>query len=423
MKASVVNGREASSRGASSSGTTDSGLDRDGLLHAYRTMLLSRKLDDKEIQLKNQSQYFFQISCAGHEAVLVAAGLALRPGYDWFYPYYRDRALCLQLGMPPLDMLLAGTGAASDPSSGGRQMPSHWSSPALHIVSQSSAVTTQALQAVGAAEAGRLYGRIEAIPGREERFHGDEVVYVSLGDGATSEGEFWESLNTACTERLPVLYLVEDNGYAISVPVEFQTPGGDVSKLVSSFPALHVESVDGTDLLESVRAMRTAVDYVRAGRGPALVHARVIRPYSHSLSDDEKLYKPPSEREAERHRDPIARFGQYLKANGYATDQDLAGMARDIERELNEAAQAALAAPKPAKATAARFVYSPDTDPTSAAFETAPAFEGNPDTMVAAINRTLKDEMARDARIVVFGEDVADASRTDSAPARAACSS
>ncbi len=237
------------------------------------------------------------------------------------------------------------------------------------------------------------------------------MVYVSLGDGATSEGEFWESLNTACTERLPVLFLVEDNGYAISVPVEAQTPGGDISKLVASFPNMHVESVDGTDLLESLRAMREAVEYIRAGRGPALVHAHVIRPYSHSLSDDEKLYKPPAEREAERHRDPIARFGQYLKANGYATDHDLAAMAREIERELSEAAATAIAAPKPTKDSVEHFVYSPDVDPTSAAFDTEPAFAGEPGTMVAAINHTLKDEMARDARIVIFGEDVADASR------------
>jgi 2-oxoisovalerate dehydrogenase E1 component len=315
MKASVVNGREAPSRGASSSGTTDFSLDREELLGAYRTILLSRKLDDKEIQLKHQNQMFFQISGAGHEAVLVAAGLVLRPGYDWFYPYYRDRALCLQLGVTPLDMLLAGVGAATDPSSAGRQMPSHWSNPSLHIVSQSSAVTTQALQAVGAAEAGRIYARVEAIPGRENRYHSDEVVYISLGDGATSEGEFWEALNSACTRTLPVLFLVEDNGYAISVPVEAQTPGGDISKLVRSFPGLHVSSIDGTDFLESLEALRTAVAYVRDGQGPALVHAHVVRPYSHSLSDDERLYKPPAEREAERQRDPLTKWSATSSAN------------------------------------------------------------------------------------------------------------
>src|SRR5882762_2713740 len=210
MKASsVANGREATAAAsAAPSGSAD--LSDADLLRAYRCMLLSRKLDDKEIQLKNQSKTFFQISGAGHEAVLVAAGLVLKAGYDWFFPYYRDRALCLQLGMTPLDMLLAGVGAKDDPSSHGRQMPSHWGQPDLNIVSQSSATTTQVLQAVGAAEAGVIYSRGAAIPGREPRFKADELVYVSLGEGATSGGEFWEGLNAACLKRLPVLFLVED---------------------------------------------------------------------------------------------------------------------------------------------------------------------------------------------------------------------
>src|SRR5438067_12668767 len=176
-----------------------SDLTRDELLAVYRCMLLSRRLDDKEIQLKNQSQIFFQISGAGHEAIGIAAGLVLKAGYDWFCPYYRDRALCLMLGMTPLDMLLAAVGSKDDPSSGGRQMPSHWSSTALNIVSGSSPTGTQVLHAVGVAEAAVIYNRVREIPDRDARAHADEVTYVSLGDGATSEGEFWESLNTACT--------------------------------------------------------------------------------------------------------------------------------------------------------------------------------------------------------------------------------
>src|SRR3954468_4667260 len=252
------------------------GLSRDELLRAYRTMVLSRRLDDKEIQLKGQSLIFFQISGAGHEAIVTAAGFSLRAGYDWFYPHYRDRALCLALGMTPLEMLLSAVGASADPNSGGRQMPSHWGHRALNIVSQSSPTGTQALHAIATAEAGRIYETVPAIPGRESRFHADEVTYMSVGDGTTSEGEFWESLNSACTLKLPVVYLVEDNGYAISVPVEVQTPGGDISKLVASFPGLLVQSIDGTDLIASYKAMRTAVEYARAGKGPALVHARVI---------------------------------------------------------------------------------------------------------------------------------------------------
>ena len=254
------------------------GLDRQALLAALRCMLLSRRLDDKEIQLKNQSRIFFQISGAGHEAVLVAAGLTLKPAYDWFFPYYRDRALCLQLGMTPLEMLLSGVGAKDDPNSGGRQMPSHWGHAALNIVSGSSPTGTQLLHAVGAAEAGVIYTRVPQLADRAARCHADEIAYVSLGEGATSEGEFWEALSAACAKRLPVLFLVEDNGYAISVPVEVQTPGGDISRIVRSFPGLHVDSIDGTDFFASLRAMREATAYVRARNGPAFVHARVIRP-------------------------------------------------------------------------------------------------------------------------------------------------
>src|SRR5215203_4325916 len=285
MKATAVSNGSSVTTGP----VAGSGLTREDLLRAYRTMVLSRKLDDKEIQLKNQSLIFFQISGAGHEGILTAAGMVLKPAYDWFHPYYRDRALCLALGVTPLEMLLASVGAKDDPASGGRQMPSHWGSKRLNIVSQGSPTGTQALQAVGCAEAALLYRDVTQIPGREARFHSDEVTYISIGDGATSEGEFWESLNTACTKRLPVLYLVEDNGYAISVPVDVQTPCGNIARLVSSFPNLTVMEVDGTDFLASYDVMGRAVSQVRAGGGPVLVRATVIRPYSHSLSDDERL--------------------------------------------------------------------------------------------------------------------------------------
>ena len=384
------------------------------LVRFYRTMLLSRRLDDRELQLKNQSLSYFQISGAGHEAVQVAAGLALRPGHDWVFPYYRDRALCLTLGLTACDMLLNAVGARDDPNSGGRQMPTHWSSPALRIVSPSSACTTQCLHAVGAAEAGALLPRPPGAAAGSPSLDG-EVTLVSLGDGQTSGGEFWESLNTACTGRLPVVYLVEDNGYAISVPVEVQTPGGDISELVESFPGLHVIRVDGTDGLASLRAMSEAVAWARGRSGPALVHARVTRPYSHSMSDDERHYRSAAEREAEAARDPLRRFAGFLVESGHAAEEELDEVAADVDREVQEAADRAVAAPKPDAATAGLYVYSPTVDPASAAFEAAPAPEaaGKPDTMVTAINRTLADEMARDARIVVFGEDVADASRAE----------
>src|SRR5438270_8869027 len=322
MKGTVVSPRK----------TSYEGLSAQDLLRAYRVMVLSRKLDDKEIQLKNQSLIFFQISGAGHEAVLAAAGMILKPGYDWFHPYYRDRALCLMLGMTPLEMLLGAVGAKDDPNSGGRQMPSHWGHKGLNIVSQSSPTGTQILQAVGAAEASVIYSRVAQIQDREARCHADELTYVSCGEGATSEGEFWESLSTACTKRLPILFLIEDNGYAISVPVEVQTPGGDISRLVRSFPGLHVDSIDGTDFLASFRSLREAVAYVRGRNGPALVHARVVRPYSHSLSDDEELDKTPAERDAEARRDPIARFAEFLRFNSIANDADIAVMVAEVDR-------------------------------------------------------------------------------------------
>jgi len=409
----LANGAETRATEKKASGRRYEGLTRDDLLTAYRFMLLSRRIDDKEIQLKNQSQAFFQISGAGHEAILVAAASHLRAGYDWFYPYYRDRALCLVLGMTPLEMLLSAVGAKDDPNSGGRQMPSHWGHTKLNIPSQSSPTGTQALQAVGCAEAGQLFARVTDIPDRESKHHADEITYMSIGDGSTSEGEFWEALNTACNTKLPLLILVEDNGYAISVPVEVQTAGGDVSRLVESFPNLRVFRCDGTDYLASYRTMREAAAFTREGTGVAFVHATVIRPYSHSLSDDEKLYKTATEREAEARRDPITRMQHFLRSEGLATEEDLAAILKDVDLEVNAAADEALAAPKPQPEDAMSFVFSPDVDPTSSEFETGAQPEGKPDTMVAAINRTMKDEMARDARIVVFGEDVADASREE----------
>jgi 2-oxoisovalerate dehydrogenase E1 component len=389
------------------------GLSPETLVALYRTMLTSRRIDDKEIQLKNQSLIFFQISGAGHEAVLAAAGLVLRPSHDWFYPYYRDRALCLMLGMTPYEMFLSAVGAKDDPNSGGRQMPSHWGHKRLNIVSQSSPTGTQCLQAVGCAEAGRLYDRIADIPNRAQRFERDELVYVSVGDGTTSEGEFWESLTTACVRRLPVLYLVEDNGYAISVPVEVQTPGRSISNLVETFPDLNVLRCDGTDLIESHRTMQEAAEWCRSGRGPALVHATVTRPYSHSLSDDERLYKTKAEREAEAERDPITKLAALLIRDGHLTEADRTALAAEVDREVNEAADAAVKAAKPGKDTAELWLYSPDVDPTSAEFDRAAVPEGKPDTMVAAINRTLKDEMAVNPAIVMFGEDVADATHEE----------
>jgi 2-oxoisovalerate dehydrogenase E1 component len=392
-----------------------SGLDREQMISIYRTMYQSRRIDDKEIQLKNQNKIFFQISGAGHEAVLVAAGMALKPGYDWFYPYYRDRALCLQLGMTPLEQLLSAVGAADDPNSHGRQMPSHWGHKKLNIVSQSSPTGTQFLQATGCAEASYRASLLDEIKDKVEGFKGDEIVYCSAGDGTTSEGEFWEALNTACNLKLPVLFLIEDNGYAISVPVEVQTAGGDISKLVEGFPNLYIQRCDGTDPIESLETMTRAVEHCRQRRGAAFVHAKVIRPYSHSLSDDEKLYRPDEERTSDAERDPIKRFGALLVEEGYVTQDELQKIKDEVDRAVTEAADLALASPQPAPETATQFVYSPDVDPTSKEFDTEEGAElsGNAGTMVDLINRCMHEEMARNSAIVVFGEDVADCSREE----------
>jgi 2-oxoisovalerate dehydrogenase E1 component len=399
---------------------TYEGLSREQLVEIYRLMYLSRRLDDREILLKRQQKIFFQISGAGHEALTVAAAMAMKPAYDWFYPYYRDRALCLALGMSPYEQLLEAVGAADDPNSGGRQMPSHWGHKKYNIVSQSSPTGTQFLQAVGCAEAGRYLSQHPEAAKQHDgdyrqfkdvTFHGDEVVYCSTGDGTTSEGEFWEAMNSACNLKLPIMFLLEDNQYAISVPVEVQTAGGSVSKLLTGFPNLLIEECDGTDPVASYAAIKKAVDYCRAGKGPALVHGHVIRPYSHSLSDDERLYRPDAERQKDAQRDPITRMQLFLIRENILNEDQINKLEKSVDDEVAEAADRALAAQLPAPDSIYNHVYSHDLDPRQMATE--PQFEGAPKTMADLINACLKDEMRRDERIVVFGEDVADCSREE----------
>ncbi len=391
------------------------GLDKQTLIDIYRTMYTSRRLDDKEISLKGQNKIFFQISGAGHEAVLTAAGLAMKAGYDWFYPYYRDRALMLQLGMTPKEMLLSAVGAEEDPNSHGRQMPSHWGSVELNVPSQSSPTGTQLLQAVGAAEASYRASLIEELRDKVTGFKGDEIVYVSIGDGTSSQGEFWEALNTACNLKLPVIFLVEDNGYAISVPVEVQTAGGSLSDLVIGFPNLFIQKCDGTDPLESYEAFTKAVDFCRNRKGVSLIHAKVTRPYSHSLSDDERLYRPEEERQQDAEIDAVPNYAEFLMTEGIMSSEELEALRIEIDKEINDAADEAIASPQPAPETCYRNVYSEEVDPTSKEFDTEDGAElsGNPGTMVDLINRCLHTEMARDPRIVIFGEDVADCSREE----------
>lgn len=392
------------------------GLSPETLVGIYRTMYLSRRIDDKEIQLKGQNKIFFQISGAGHEALLVGAALALKPAYDWFFPYYRDRALMLGLGMTAQEMLWSAVGAEKDPNSHGRQMPSHWGHKDLNVPSQSSCTGTQALHSVGAAEASYRASLLKELQDKVVGFKGDEVVYMSVGDGTTSEGEWWEALNTASNLKLPVIFVVEDNGYAISTPVEVGTAGGDISKLVAGFPDLFIQKCDGTDPLASYAAFKRAVEYCRQRKGPAFIHGKVIRPYSHSLSDDEKLYRPDEERDADAAIDPIKTFAEFLMNEGIVSSEKLEALRKEVDDEVNRAADIAIETPQPAPESAYRNVFSPDVDPTDRQlFDTEDGAElsGNPGTMVDLINRCMHEEMERDPRIVVFGEDVADCSREE----------
>jgi 2-oxoisovalerate dehydrogenase E1 component len=403
-------------------------MTREQLVEFYRLMYLSRRTDDREIVLKRQQKIFFQVSGAGHEALLVAAGMTMRPGYDWFYPYYRDRAICLALGNTVEDQLLQAVGAADDPASGGRQMPSHWSSTKLHIVTSSSATATQCLHAIGCAEAGRYFSQHpdaavkhtgDYREFKDITFHGDEVTYVSIGEGSTSQGEFWESLNTASNAKLPVVYVVEDNEYAISTPVEANTPGGNISRLIANFPNFHFAEIDGTDPIACYAAMVEAVAYCRAGHGPALVHGHVVRPYSHSLSDDERQYRSEEEVQADAARDPLSKMQMWLLREGILDAEGINRLEQQVDEEVQRAADRALAAALPSTAREAilRHQYSEDLKPTDARFATEPQVTADPNgadkTMAELINLCLKDEMRRDPRIVVFGEDVADATREE----------
>jgi 2-oxoisovalerate dehydrogenase E1 component len=401
-----------------------SGLNHEQLVEIYRLMYLSRRVDDREVMLKRQQKIFFQISGAGHEALLVAAGTALKSGYDWFFTYYRDRALSLTLGNTVEEQLLQAVGAATDTATGGRQMPSHWTSTRLNIVSTSSAVTTQCLHAIGCAEAGRYFSRHPEASARRDddysayknvKFHGDEVVFVSLGEGSTSEGEFWEAISSASNLKLPVLFLVEDNGYAISCPVEVNTPGGNISRLVANFPNFFFAEVDGTDPVESYDAFRRAVEYCRSGQGPAFVHGHVTRPYSHSLSDDDRAYRSEEERQIDGLRDPLAKFQMRLLRDGVLDAEAINRLEQTVDNEIAAAAERALRAPIPDVHSIPRHVYSEDLDPTSPRFAHPPAStpDGQERTMADLINLCLRDEMRRDPRILVFGQDVADCSREE----------
>jgi len=379
---------------------------REELLEDFRIACLSRALDDREILLQKQSRVFFQISGAGHEVLLLALARSLRPAYDWFFPYYRDRALVLALGVTPRDLLLQAVGSAEDPASGGRQMPCHFGNASLNIITQSSPTGSQCLAAVGCAEAGRYIARHPRLDGACAQ--GDEITYVSLGEGATSEGEFWESLNTACRLHLPVLYVVADNGYAISVRAADQAPA-PVSELVRGFRGLAVTKMDGWDYASCRTKGARAIARVRAGEGPGLLHARVTRPYSHSSADSQAKYRDAVELAEEAAHDPIDTFERALVANKLISEAEAANLRLEAREIVAHAADEALAAARPDPATVTTNVVrlpviaEPEADP-------APMDPGAPPVVMAeAIRLTLHELLEADERIRVFGEDIADA--------------
>ncbi len=397
----------------STKNTASADLTNEQLLAAYRNMVMSRAIDDEEIKLKRKNLYYFQISGAGHEAILTAAGMVLKPAHDWFLPYYRDRALCLQLGMTAEEMFMQGVGAVEDPNSGGRQMPAHWGHKALNIISKSSCTGMHALHAVGAAEAGRYLEMVEDARKTASDFEDDEVVYMSIGDGSISEGEFWEALNSACNMKLPVLILVEDNGYAISVPRSVQIAGVPIHEQVADFPNLEVVDVDGNDFEASYAAMQRAADHCRARKGPALVRASCVRPYSHSMSDDERMYRTEEELAEQAKLDPIPRLRKLLVERGVATTEELETHEAEWRTEVVDSSERAQRREKHAPEHVYMHLYSEDVDPTGPDFEAEPRTEGREVYMLDAINQVLKDEMGVNPNVVVFGEDVADVTNED----------
>ena len=378
------------------------GLPCSELVEDFRMACVSRAIDDRELSLQKQRRAFFQIAGAGHEALLLALARHLRPGYDWFFPYYRDRALVLGLGASPRDILLQAVGSAEDPSSGGRQMPSHWGFRDLNVVSQTSSTGSQCLPAVGCAEAGRYIVGRPGLPGCTA--HADEVVYVSMGEGTTSEGEFWESLNTACTLRLPMLYVVADNGYAISVPASEQSPA-PVSELVRGFAGLAVHRFDGRDYFSSRQRGEQAVAHVRAGHGPVLLHATVTRPYSHSAADTQSKYRTAEELAEESRQDPILLLERELVAGGVLTPEGAARVREQARRLVADAAKDALSAARPDPSRVTEHVHALPRLPRPP----EPEAGGETVSFGEAIRLTLHEQMSADERIRVFGEDVADA--------------
>ncbi|HTP79339.1 MAG TPA: dehydrogenase E1 component subunit alpha/beta [Bacteroidota bacterium] len=369
-------------------------LTKADLIRAYRNMLLARRIDEKHLILLKQGKSFFHIGGSGHEAIQTAAALALRPGHDWTFAYYRDLAFSLQFGITPEEIFLAALHRNDDPSTGARQMPAHYGKKSIRMVTQSSPTGTQFLQAAGVALAC-------------EKEKTDEVVYVSSGEGATSEGEFFEALNWSARESLPIIFVVQDNKYAISVPVTQQTAGGSVFELAKGFTGLERVQCDGTNFPESHGVMQQAVARARGGNGPTLVVANVVRLLAHSSSDDQSKYRSKEDLERDKRRDPVPQMSKYLTEQGYLSESEISEILEDVRKSVDAAAEWAESQPLPDASTVKDHVYGTAHENPPRDF-VEPAHAGNKIVMVDAINHALHEEMARNPKMLVFGEDIAD---------------
>lgn len=368
-------------------------MSKEQMLYALRTMMLARRTDEKHLMVLKQGKSFFHIGTSGHEGIQVAIAMAMNPQKDWAWTYYRDLALTYVFGHTPEDHFLGAYAKAEDPASGGRQMPCHHGNNKVHLPTQSSPTGTQFLNAVGCALASRLNGT-------------DEVTYVAAGEGTWSQGEAYEAVNWASREKLGVIFCVQDNGYAISVPSSQQTAGGRAGNLFRSHPNLNVAFVDGCDFFESYKTALQCVERGRAGKGPSLIHADVIRLLAHSSSDDQRKYRDLNELENEKKRDPIEKLKKYLLENNVATEEEINGIWEEVVKRVDEASDWALTQADPTADTSTRYNYSTFRLPAESFEKTIPS--GEKIVMVDAINHAMHEEMHSNEKMLIFGEDVAD---------------
>ena len=367
------------------------GYSKKDLLDIYKKMALARRLDEKQLIMLKQGKAFFHIGCSGHEASQMAAAQNMIPGKDWSYPYYRDAALCLGLGMTSKEQLLSFLAKADDPNSGGRQMPQHYGHKDLRIVSQSSPTGTQFLQAVGC-----------AMSRKWENDH--EIVYVSSGEGSTSEGEFHEALNWASREKLPIIFHIQDNEYAISVHVSEQTSGSSVFSMVNGYDNLSRYEVDGTNFFETDLAFREAIERARQGKGPSVIVSNVVRLLSHSSSDDQKKYRKKEDLDKDKNRDPLLVFEKNCIKNKILKESDFEKLRNEIIQIVDQDAEWADKQNHPDPNSATNHIYSNEPNLN----ETPSNYKNEKIVLVDAINHAMHEEMKLNDKMIIYGEDIAD---------------